>query len=254
MAFFDYSFLFHFVIVVFLGAVLGSFATALTWRSATQKSWRDQIGLKSRSTCTACNKTLSFLDLIPVLSWCFIRGKCRHCGAKISPLYPIIEVTSILLCLAVFFQGGLTVNSVLLMLSLPFLMALFIVDLRHMILPDILVLCFALFGVLFVAFNNGFEGLALAVFSATIFGLLLWGVGKITTKFVSKDALGFGDVKFFAAAGLWLGLSQLAYMMILSGVIGIALALAWRVVKKEEYFPFGPALISATYILLLINV
>ena len=73
------------------------------------------------------------------------------------------------------------------------------------------------------------------------------------TKILKKDALGFGDVKFFAAAGIWLGIFQLPAFMMLSGALGILFAIAWKIVKKEDVFPFGPALILGFFALLFFD-
>ena len=244
---------FDMIVTILLGAVLGSFATAIAHRSATEESWGKQIGLSARSRCLKCTAPLGAIDLIPVLSWLFLRGKCRVCEAQISAAYLMIELAAIALCLGVFVVHGLSVSSVMVMLAVPFLLALLIVDLRHMILPDILVICFAALGVVYSAVIGDAMAMILALGSGALYGVVLWGFGWITAKLLRKESLGFGDVKYFAASGIWLGLSPLGTYMILAGVLGVLFAVAWRVIKKSEYFPFGPALICATYILFLIN-
>lgn len=244
---------FDIFIVILLGAVLGSFATAIAHRSASEESWAAQLGINARSCCTSCEAQLGLRDLVPILSWLTLRGKCRQCDTAISWHYPAIEIASIGLCLGVFAVHGLTLSSVLMMAAVPFLLALLVVDLRHMILPDVLVVLFALLGLASVCIGGNAADVFSATLSAIIYGGLLWGFGWGTAKILSKESLGFGDVKFFAASGLWLGLSAIGNMMILSGLLGLVFAIGWRAIKKEDYFPFGPALICATYILFLIN-
>lgn len=240
-------------IVILLGAVLGSFATAIAYRSASEDTWGDQLGLSARSRCISCAAPLSMSDLVPILSWVLLRGKCRACDKAISWHYPAIEIGSIALCLGVFAVHGLTLSSLLMMFTVPFLLALLVVDLRHMILPDVLVFGVGVLGLLSLALTANAPAIASALLSGGVYGLVLWGFGWLTAKALSKEALGFGDVKFFAVSGIWLGLANIGNMMILSGFLGVAFAIGWRIIKKEDYFPFGPALICATYILFLIN-
>ena len=241
------------IITVVLGAVLGSFATALAHRSASEESWGKQIGLRARSRCTSCAAPLGLIDLIPILSWLFLRGSCRVCDAKISVTYLLIELAAVAMCLGVLALHGLSVSSVLMMCAVPFLLALFVVDLRHMILPDVLVACFAVLGLISVGLSLNITATLYALGAGAVYGALLWSFGWITAKALRKESLGFGDVKYFAASGIWLGFSALGSYMILSGVIGVIFAVMWKLLKKNEYFPFGPALICATYILFLIN-
>src|SRR5690606_8342699 len=88
---------------------------------------------------------------------------------------------------------------------------------------------------------------------ALVFAFVIWITGKLMTTILKKEALGFGDVKFFGMAGLWLGLSWLPIFMILSGLSGIIWGTGWRVVTRDPVFPFGPALILSFYSCLLLQ-
>ncbi len=239
------------LIIVFLGLILGSFSTALIYRIPRKLSW-----VKARSACTACNYKLSAIDLIPVISWCIFKRKCRHCSSKISCKYPLLELTSVFLCLAIYFVFGVSVESFFLIISVPILLSLFVIDLEHMILPNQLTLILFIVGALRVFYNylvdasyNAFDYIG----GAFIYALFSWVIGGVFTKILKKDALGFGDVKFFGVAGIWIGISSLSHFLILSGVVAVLFALFWRVAFKTEVFPFGPALIISLYILLLLN-
>jgi len=250
---------FDIVITVFLGAVFGSFASMLAHRSVAEDSWLAQIGAGKRSFCPSCGAQLGFSDLIPVLSWLMHKGKCAHCTAPIGQSYLAVELGSIAMCLGILAVHGLDGGALLMMLAVPLLLALLVADIRHMILPDILIFALGALGALHIGWlvygapykaediliNYGVGGV--------IYGALLWGVGVLVTKMLRKEALGFGDVKYFVAAGLWLGLMMLGYMMIFVGVAGMLFAFIWRTFKQEEIFPFGPALIISTYILFLIG-
>ncbi|MCC7304804.1 MAG: prepilin peptidase [Alphaproteobacteria bacterium] len=244
----------EYLFVVVLGLVLGSFSTALVFRSPRGISWTGA----ARSACPHCNAVLKARDLVPLFSWIFLRGRCRACGQKISAEYPLTELASVLACLGIYWSFGLSFHAFLLFACIPFLLALLVVDIQHMILPDLLVTCLGGLGLLNLAgeiiFSNPvtFPGGALdSIAGAFGYGFLAWGLGWIMEKVLKKEALGFGDVKFFIVAGLWLGLSHLGLFCILSGLLGVLVAIIWKIAKKGPVFPFGPALILSLYFLLI---
>src|SRR5205814_6950334 len=92
-----------YVLAGVLGVVMGSAVTAIAWRVPRGRSW-----VRGRSACPYCRHELEFLDLVPVLSWAFHRGRCRHCGARISPRYPITELLCGAWAVLLLPQGGLS--------------------------------------------------------------------------------------------------------------------------------------------------
>lgn len=247
-------FFFELVSVGILGLILGSFATALISRIPEGKS---VFTSSSRSACTSCGCKLKARDLIPLFSWLFQRGKCRYCNARVSVSYPLVEAATSALCVGAFLlnKGDMMVYVPLIAAS-PILVALLVIDLKHKILPNILVLILMALGLLRLAalimtHDTITEALLMRYLGgAALYGVFAYALGWITSKVLNKPALGMGDVKFFAAAGLWLGISQLATFCILSGVLGVVLGLFWQKIKKETVFPFGPALILAFITLL----
>lgn len=82
---------------------------------------------------------------------------------------------------------------------------------------------------------------------------IVWILGVAVQHILKRDALGFGDVKFFAVAGLWLGAGMLPVFLILSGILGCAFGIFWKKIKQKDIFPFGPALILALYAGILLS-
>ncbi len=239
--------------VSLIGLLLGSFSTAITYRAPRKIPWGAE-----RSICPLCNTTLGAFDLMPVLSWAFSGGKCRHCNAPISWRYPLTEVVCALLCIAVYLAYGFNVTMFFTIAIIPFLMALFLIDLEHFILPNLLVLNVFLIGVaklMYQVFYAGMLDLKMTAIEygggAIIYAALVFILGLVVSKVMKKDALGFGDVKFFGVAGLWLGLSSLSWFLLLSGGFAVIFAVIWRKAKGEEVFPFGPALILSFYTLVI---
>ncbi len=256
----------EYFIVIFLGLVFGSFSTAMVYRIPRNIPWafvktrKDESGgvdkslSAYRSACTQCKTPLRFLDLIPVFSWIFLLGKCRHCGTVISARYIGIEFGVVLICVLTYLLVGFSLEMFFLIACVPFLAALLMIDLEHMILPNELVLIVGGIGLL--RFLPEFQGLDVVIpyiIAALSYGFFSWFLGWAMTKILKKEALGFGDVKFFAVAGLWLGLSALPWFCMLSGLFGVLFAGGWHLIVKNKLFPFGPALIAALYTLLLFD-
>lgn len=226
------------IMAVLLGLVFGSFASAMTYRIPRHVSWVSQ-----RSACPSCGHALGFPDLIPLFSWVFLRGRCRHCRAAIGWRYPAIELATLALCLLVFGFYGFSWAALVLMAAMPFLVALAAIDLEYMILPDQLNIILGALGLVFVAVSG--QPVLYAVLAGVFYAGLVFAVGWVLTKILKKDALGFGDVKFFAAAGIWLGIALLPVFLILSGVFGVGIGIVWKYILKKDIFPFGPALIAS---------
>jgi len=242
------------ILVVCLGMILGSFTTALAHRVPRGISW----GAK-RSFCPSCGTVLGVFDLFPLVSWCLNKGKCRYCKTRVSAFYPLVELACMGLCLGVYSFYGLSVSGVFIYAAVPFLLALFLIDVKHMILPNQLIIVLFFLGALRLLyfwidsdFSNavGFDILINNVLASLVFTFLSWGTGAFMSRLLKKESLGFGDVKFFGMAGLWLGLEVLPLFMIISGCVAVGLAFVWHCTKKSNVFPFGPALIAAFFILL----
>ncbi|MFP4097215.1 MAG: prepilin peptidase [Alphaproteobacteria bacterium] len=238
-----------------LGLILGSFATALVHRVPQNMSWAVK-----RSFCPSCKTALGFFDLFPVFSWCINGGACRHCSEKISLFYPLVELVSMLACLAVYGAYGFSVSGLFIYASVPFLLSLLLIDYKYMVLPNQLVLVLFVLGVVRLLFfwgtaGYGYDSGMLYFFeyflTAFISGLVIWLLGAVVSRLVGRDSLGFGDVKFFVVAGLWLGLSAMPFFMVLSGFCAVVMALLWRFLKGQDVFPFGPALIGSFFMVLI---
>lgn len=248
------------IIILVLGLCLGSFATALTHRIPRGLQWTyNTKGKKfTRSACASCNHVLTARDLVPLFSWLMTGGKCRHCHKPVSVSYPLIELSVLAACTLAYLVYGFTLETFFIMAATPFLVALFVIDLRTMLLPNQLVLAVAIIGALRLIWRAGFTeaGVDLQLLidhgiNVVLFAAISWVTGAVMTWVLKKDSLGFGDVKFFAMAGLWLPADKLGWYFIVSGIIGLFFAAWWKRCYKSDVFPFGPALILGFYILLL---
>ncbi len=227
-----------------LGPIFGSFVTALTYRLP-----RGESIAAGRSRCPSCQHALMARDLVPIMSWVFNGGRCRHCGTAVSPRYPIIETIS----LALFIGSALLVEDLgrllLLLVFLPLALALAVIDFEHQRLPDVLVALLVPFAVLWRwhAGDSLVEGALAAI--VTFAGLLaldrsiIWRTGE--------SGLGGGDAKMIACAALSLPILPLLALLAIAGATGIGLGVWWRRRTGQTRFPFGINILSAWWLCLV---
>ncbi len=223
------------------GAMIGSFLNALIYRLP-----RNINIAFPRSSCTTCNKVITWWENIPVLSYLFLRGKCSGCKSKISPLYPLIEIisaiASILLMPHELNLTSITQYFMFFSIFCAFLVH-FVIDLKHQILPDSINIYLAsLFGIMAILQGEWMKGL--------IGGLLGLGfpllVSWIFYKLKGQVGLGGGDIKLYGALGIFLGPIMVMQNIFLSCFLGALIGLlliAIKIMKRENHIPFGPFII-----------
>jgi len=255
------SLIFYLIIFIF-GACIGSFLNCLIYRLDSKQSF-----LKGRSFCPHCKHQLGFFDLIPILSFIIVKGKCRYCKKKISWQYPLVEIATGIVFLLILnyelrimnygFNLEIMLNSLFLILNSCFLIVIFVYDLKHYIIPDkiiypVIVIVFLYRILSFGHWSLGFgifEGLKMPLivgFSAGGFFFLIWLISR-------GRWMGFGDVKLGFFMGLFLSwpniLVALFSAFFIGAIIGIGLiALGKKTLKSQV--PFAPFLVIGTFIAL----
>lgn len=205
-----------------------------------------------RSFCPSCKATIAFWQNIPVLSYCLLLGRCRHCHTRISLQYPFVELLSMGLSLFAAWHFGFNLT---LFYVLPFiwmLLTLCFIDLKHQILPDSITLSLLWLGL--IANTQGlFTTLPDAVWSAAGAYLALWLFIQLFYLVTGKVGMGNGDFKLFAAFGAWFGWAMLPIILILSSLSGAIIGFLYLKRNKkstETPVPFGPFLCVAGLIAL----
>lgn len=228
-----------------LGAVMGSFLHCAAWRIA-----RGERFTSGRSRCPQCGHVLGVIDLIPLLSWLFLRGRCRHCGAKVPVRYFLAELFCALMTLACMFRFGLTVLCLRNWLFLCCLFLLSLVDLEISEIPDGCLIAAAIVWLAAQPFLwAGWGDTLLHIAAGLVFGGMLLGVSLILDRVLKKESLGGGDVKLLAVIGLYLGFLPTLFAVILACLLGLAQALLSGK-RRGAAFPFGPALSLAAALML----
>ncbi|MGE4295959.1 MAG: A24 family peptidase [Campylobacterales bacterium] len=222
-----------------IGLCLGSFANVLIVRLPQDKSV-----VFPASACPACGHMLRWYHNIPLLSYLFLRGRCGFCGEKISPLYPIVEAVSGLLFVLAVWKLGFALNALAAGAAFVFLLALAIIDLKHMAVPDSLNFAALFFALLAGPF--GLDNLFNALVVAGGLSLLRMGLSTL----LKKEAMGEADVILGATMGALLGLHG-ALLALFCGAVLAILPAALRRKNGNEETPFIPFLAAGTLIVFL---
>ncbi len=264
------------VVIILFGAAVGSFLNVVIYRLPHRQSL-----LHPPSHCRSCGTRLRALDLIPVLSYVLLRGRCRYCGKSFSPRYAIVELATGLLAAAAVYTCGLGLYAVGVFVCLCALIVVIYVDLDHMIIPDETVVVILIVGLLFdcrqmlqqgteqlISFHERFgpelypeiyseylvylpRSIVGALVGAGVFLFITW----FFTALMRKPVMGMGDVKLAGAMGAILGPGYGFFVyfllsIIIGAVISVAL-IALRIRSRRDYIPFGPMMALAGMVMLL---
>jgi leader peptidase (prepilin peptidase) / N-methyltransferase len=206
-----------------------------------------------RSKCPACGATLGPRDLVPVLSWVQQRGRCRHCGGPISPLYPVIEIAALIVAgwAATRVGGWVLWASCALGWTLLVLAA---IDFRTYRLPDRLTLPLAVAGLGVAAYLDRSFPLDHLI-GAAAGALSFAAIGTLYRRVRSREGLGLGDAKLMGAAGAWVSWTGLPGVVLWASASAFALLLArslrGEAITLSTRFPFGPHLCAGIWLVWL---
>lgn len=201
------------------------------------------------SHCPHCNNPIPFYFNIPLIGYLLCQGRCHQCKKPISPLYPLTELSCLLLaCLAVWLWGGelRALSAALLWCGL---LALGIIDVRNGYLPDQLTLSLLWLGLLFNT-TDLWVNASTAIWGAGL-GYLILAIINFGYKMTRhQDGLGGGDMKLYAALGAFFGWQGLMPILLISSLSASCFALGWLLLKKERlvHIAFGPFLAIAGFI------
>jgi len=203
-----------------------------------------------RSHCPACAAPLRVVDNIPLVSYLVLRGKCAHCGARISLRYPIVEAATAILSAAIAWRFGWGLPGLLALVFAWLLIALTFIDADTTLLPDSLTLPLLWLGLLANAWAL-FVPLHDAVLGAAGGYLILWSIYWLFKLTTGKEGMGYGDFKLLAALGAWMGWKMLLPIILISSVVGAVIGIALIAIARrgrEIPIPFGPYLAAAGFL------
>jgi leader peptidase (prepilin peptidase) / N-methyltransferase len=233
------------IYVFILGLIFGSFFNVCIYRIPAGLSV-----VKPPSRCGKCSTRLTALDLIPVFSYIFLKGRCRHCGEKFSPRYALIELMTGILFALTFIKFGPSYEFFKYTVLICFLIVIAFIDLDTTDVYFMTTLSGFAAGVIFMLVEW-------LVFGAGpwqyIFGALL-GAGLITLIILLTKGMGWGDVEICAVCGIFLGLKLTAvtlfFSFVFGGLIGVILIIT-KLKSRKDYIPFGPYIALAAVVAVL---
>jgi len=205
-----------------------------------------------RSACPHCGHLIAPWENIPVISYLFLRGKCKSCKAPIGIRYPLVELATAVLSALAMWHFGPTAQAVAAIVMIWALVALFMIDADTQLLPDQITLPLLWLGLL-LNLQGLFVPLTDAVVGAAAGYLLLWSVYWLYKLIRGREGMGHGDFKLMGALGAWFGWQALPALILMSSVVGAVLGGAMLVLRRkgsDTTFPFGPYIAGAGLIIL----
>jgi leader peptidase (prepilin peptidase)/N-methyltransferase len=236
------------IIIVLFGLAWGSFLNVVIHRLP-----RGESLMRPPSSCPKCRTRLKPYDNVPVLSYLLLRGKCRSCGLRISPVYPIVETLTALLFLVLLGRFGLSPHFYASCLFASALIVLCFIDLSHQILPDEITLPGLALALIYSAFRPDL-GVRQALIGAVVgagFLLLIYGLYRLLRK---KEGLGMGDVTMMLLVGAYLGWVQAFLTLLLASFAGALVGIFLLSFRKKDLqfaLPFGTFLAPAAFVALV---
>jgi len=225
------------IFIFTFGIVMGSFLNVLIYRIPNNEN----IAFPA-SKCQSCQTELKWYHNVPIFSWIFLRGKCAFCSESIAMQYPLIEFSTGIVAVLLFFKLGLVWYLPFVFLTFFLLLGLVMIDFKYMAVPDslnLLALAVAVVG------PNALESIQYALMAAGALALLRYYL----SYFLNKEAMGEGDIIVAGTMGALLGFPLFFYALFLSAI----LAMIPSLLARDKAVPFVPFLAIATFIVYLLD-
>ena len=228
-----------------LGGIWGSFCNVCIYRLPLEKNI-----IKGRSFCTSCEKQINWYDNIPILSFIFLKGKCRCGKSKINLQYFLVELVSAISFVLIYYFYGVSITTLLLIILTIFFIIIFFIDIKHYIIPNELT-----FPLMFIGFVKSFDpNLNQSLFpnyiNSLIGGLfgysIIWLIIFFYKNLRKKEGMGLGDAKLIAVGGFWFGWFSIPFTIFISSLVALIFSVPSLLKKTRDMstqIPFGPFII-----------
>ena len=228
-----------------LGGIWGSFCNVCIYRLPLEKNI-----IKGRSFCTSCEKQINWYDNIPLLSFIFLKGKCRCGKSKISLQYFLVELVSAISFVLIYYFYGVSITTLLLIILTIFFIIIFFIDLKHYIIPNELT-----FPLMLIGFIKSFDpNLNQSLFPNYINSLIggffgysiIWLIIFFYKTLRKKEGMGLGDAKLIAVVGFWFGWFSIPFVIFISSMVALIFSIPSLIKKTRDMstqIPFGPFII-----------
>ena len=236
----------YLIIFFILGLHMGSFLTVIGLRLPKKENFTT-----TRSHCDSCGHILGATKMIPILSYIFQKGRCRHCGAKVDVLSTYVEFFTGALFAVAFYAFGFSYELLIALGIVSLLTIVVVSDITYLIIPDEVLVFFSVYFLIIQTLNIGLLGAGKQLLS----GLFLFGVMYLImilgNKMLKKESLGGGDIKMMAFVSMIIGWKLSIVVVFLASFIALPLSIINMYRKNEHMLPFGPYLAIAALILVI---
>ena len=236
---------FYLIVFFLFGLVFGSFYNVVGLRLGKGES----IAFPS-SHCPKCGHSLKFYENIPVISYIFLRGKCKKCKEKISIMYPVIEFFTGILFSLCYYSFGLSIELVLILLISSLFIIIIVTDLNYYIIPDSIII---VFGILIFSHNivsKGFLDACTFVVYGLIMFIFMFALMKLGNFLFKEESLGGGDIKLMGILGMTLSPLLSFASLTLAALIALPGSLFFYLKRKDKIIPFGPFIVGGFLIII----
>ncbi len=231
-------------LVVALGLAIGSFLNVCIYRLP-----RGESVVSPASRCPSCGRGLRWFENVPVVGYLLLGGRCRTCRAPVSPMYPLVEAVTALVFVLQFWQLGWQPLLAVRWLFAAAMIVLFVIDLQHRILPNVITLPGIVIGVAAsLVLDPGWRASLIGVAAG---GGVLWVVGESYFRLRGEEGMGMGDVKMLAMIGAFLGWQPMLVTLLIASMSGSLFGVGMMVLKRGDMkyaLPLGSFLAAGALI------
>ncbi|WP_456397585.1 prepilin peptidase [Desulfurobacterium sp.] len=233
-----------------LGTIVGSFLNVCIYRLP-----REESVIFPGSHCPKCNSPIRWYDNIPIISYLLLKGKCRYCGEKISPVYPIVEFLSGLLTAGIFFRFGISFDSLYYSILTWFLIAISVIDIKELMVPVKPCYIIMVLGMVLSPFTHTVSLIDSILGASLGAGIILFIIESYFI-FRDKEGMGYGDANIMAAIGSFLGWKKVFFVIFFASLIGAIIGIIFIISgdkDNESPLPFGPFLAIGAYLTIFLG-
>lgn len=217
---------------------MGSFYTVVGLRLPKKEAF-----VYSRSRCDQCKHELSFIDMIPIISYLFLGGKCRYCKSKIDVLSTIIEIFTGILFAVSFYSYSFSIDLLIALGIVSLLIIVLVSDLTYLIIPDEVLMFFSIYFIIFQFINIGLINTIYHIFVGVFLFLVMYLIMVLGNKLFKKESMGGGDVKLMFLFGLIMDPLLGVLTIFLGSIFALPISLLLYFSEHEKVIPFGPFLL-----------
>lgn len=234
----------YLVFFYILGSVISSFLCVVGFRLPQKVNF-----ISGTSRCDTCYHKLYFYEKIPILSYIFQLGNCRHCKNKIPIIIPVCEILGATLFSMAYFRFGFSYNLIIALLISSLFILVLVTDTKYYIIPDSVLIIFSILLIIVQFLNVGPKQLLIHILTGIGLFLIMYLIMLLGEKIFKKEALGGADVKLLFLFGLVLEPMIGVVSIFLGSIIALPVSLIVLLKNKNNVIPFGPFLITALIIL-----